>query len=115
KGGLFLNTFAVFGTLAAVLLIERVSRRKMAILPILVCTIALVVVALAANHPTWILIGFLVFAFAYAITAGMISVIPGEVLRPEISCSGTGFAAAMSRIGAAIGVFLMPMFVAAHG
>ncbi len=58
KGGLFLNTFAVFGTLAAVLLIERVSRRKMAILPILVCTIALVVVALAANHPTWILIGF---------------------------------------------------------
>ncbi|WP_162580247.1 MFS transporter, partial [Acinetobacter baumannii] len=53
KGGLFLNTFAVFGTLAAVLLIERVSRRKMAILPILVCTIALVVVALAANHPTW--------------------------------------------------------------
>lgn len=28
KGGLFLNTFAVFGTLAAVLLIERVSRRK---------------------------------------------------------------------------------------
>lgn len=115
KGGLFLNTFAVFGTLAAVLLIERVSRRKMAILPILVCTIALVVVALAANHPTWILIGFLVFAFANAITAGMISVIPGEVLRPEISCSGTGFAAAMSRIGAAIGVFLMPMFVAAHG
>ncbi|MFY0084644.1 MFS transporter, partial [Acinetobacter baumannii] len=75
KGGLFLNTFAVFGTLAAVLLIERVSRRKMAILPILVCTIALVVVALAANHPTWILIGFLVFAFANAITAGMISVI----------------------------------------
>ncbi len=48
---------------------------------------------------------FLVFAFANAITAGMISVIPGEVLRPEISCSGTGFAAAMSRIGAAIGVF----------
>lgn len=115
KGGLFLNTFAVFGTLAAVLLIEKVSRRKMAILPILICTIALVVVALAANHPTWILIGFLVFAFANAITAGMISVIPGEVLRPEISCSGTGFAAAMSRVGAAIGVFLMPMFVAAHG
>ncbi|WDZ52142.1 MFS transporter [Acinetobacter vivianii] len=115
KGGLFLNTFAVFGTLLAVVLIERVSRRKMAILPILICTVALAVVALAADHPTWILIGFLVFAFANAVTASMISVIPGEVLRPEISCSGTGFAAAMSRIGAAIGVFLMPMFIASHG
>ena len=58
----------------------------------------------SCKSPTWILIGFS-FAFANAITAGMISVIPGEVLRPEISCSGTGFAAAMSRIGAAIGVF----------
>ncbi len=115
KGGLFLNSFAVLGTLLAVVLIERVSRRKMAILPILICTIALAVVALAEDHPTLILIGFLIFAFANAITASMISVIPGEVLRPEISCSGTGFAAAMSRIGAAIGVFLMPMFVQTHG
>ena len=115
KGGLFLNIFAVFGAITTVLLIERISRRKMTIIPVVMCTLALAAVALAGNHSTLILIGFLVFAFSNAITASMISVIPGEVLRPEISCSGTGFGAAMSRIGAAIGVFLMPMFVANYG
>ncbi|HBY7915423.1 MFS transporter [Acinetobacter baumannii] len=114
-GGLFLNTFAVFGTIAAVILIERISRRNVALMPFVLSTIALVVVALSEDSPTLIIIGFLVYAFVSAAAAAVLSVIPGEVLRPEVSGLGTGFATAFSRVGAAIGVFWMPQLIAEHG
>lgn len=114
-GGLFLNTFAVFGTIAAVILIERISRRNVALMPFVLSTIALVVVALSEDSPTLIIIGFLVYAFVSAAAAAVLSVIPGEVLRPEVSGIGTGFATAFSRVGAAIGVFWMPQLIAEHG
>ncbi|QNX86606.1 MFS transporter [Acinetobacter seifertii] len=114
-GGLFLNMIAVFGAITAITLVERVSRRKMTIIPFLVCTIALIIVALAANHPTLIIINFLIYSFFSTMIACMISVIPSEILRPEVSSKGIGFAAAMSRVAAAIGVFLMPSFIASYG
>lgn len=114
-GGLFLNTFAVFGTIAAVILIERISRRNVAIMPFVLSTVALVVIALSDDSSTLIIVGFLVYAFVSAGAACVLSVIPSEVLRPEVSGMGTGFATAFSRIGAAIGVFLMPQLILEHG
>jgi putative MFS transporter len=84
-------------------------------MPFVLSTIALVVVALSEDSPTLIIIGFLVYAFVSAAAAAVLSVIPGEVLRPEVSGIGTGFATAFSRVGAAIGVFWMPQLIAEHG
>ena len=42
-------------------------------------------------------------------------VYPSEVLPTEIRGIGTGFAAAVSRVGAGIGIFLMPMSMEALG
>ncbi|MFI7825973.1 MFS transporter, partial [Acinetobacter baumannii] len=114
-GGLFLNTFAVLGTIAAVILIERISRRNVAIMPFVLSTIALLVIALSDDSSNLIIIGFLVYAFVSAGAACVLSVIPSEVLRPDASAMGTGFATAFSRIGAAIGVFLMPQLILEHG
>lgn len=114
-GGLLLNTVAIFGTIAAAFLVDHFSRRTMAIMPFLVSTIALSIVALFSTSPTLILISFLVYSFVNAINAGVLCILPGELIRPEISGLGTGFAAAVSRAGAAFGVFLMPVLISAYG
>src|SRR5690606_7530698 len=51
---------------------------------------------------------FLVFAFANAMYTALTGVYPGEVFPTEIRGLGTGFATAVSRIGAGIGTFLLP-------
>ena len=58
---------------------------------------------------------FLVFSFFNALYNAMTGVYPGEVLPTEIRGLGTGFAAAFSRIGAALGTFLMPWSMANLG
>ena len=45
----------------------------------------------------------------------MTNVYPGEVLPTEIRGIGTGFAAAVSRVGAGIGIFLLPMSMESLG
>lgn len=55
------------------------------------------------------LILFLVFSFFNAGYNTLTNVYPGEVLPTEIRGIGTGFAAAVSRVGAGIGIFLLPM------
>lgn len=111
SGGLALNIVAIFGTVAAAYLVGHFTRRTMAIMPFVISTVALAIVALSANSPTLILVGFLTYVFFNAVNAGVLCILPSELIRPEISALGTGFATAVSRIGAAFGVFLMPILI----
>ncbi len=52
---------------------------------------------------------FLVFSFFNAMYTTLTGVYPPEVLSTEIRGIGTGFATAVSRVGAGIGTFLMPI------
>jgi len=52
---------------------------------------------------------FLVFSFFDAMYTTLTGVYPPEVLSTEIRGIGTGFATAVSRVGAGIGTFLMPI------
>ena len=61
------------------------------------------------------LILFLVFSFFNAGYNTLTNVYPGEVLPTEIRGIGTGFAAAVSRVGAGIGIFLFPMSMESLG
>jgi len=58
---------------------------------------------------------FLVFSFLNAMNGVLTSVYPGEVFPTEVRGVGTGFAAAVSRLGAATGVFLLPIGIEALG
>jgi putative MFS transporter len=58
---------------------------------------------------------FSLFAFVIAAAADLESVYPAEIFPTEIRASGTGIAAAISRIGAAIGTFLLPTSVEQFG
>ena len=108
-GGLALNATAVFGTLTAAALIERVGRRKLAIPPFYISTVALLLVALFSHaSPTLIEVCFLTFSFVNAVSSTLIGVYPGEVFPTAIRGVGVGFATAFSRVGAAVGRFLLP-------
>jgi putative MFS transporter len=62
-----------------------------------------------------ILVLFSLFAFVIAAAADLESVYPAEIFPTEVRASGTGIAAAISRIGAAIGTFLLPTSVEQFG
>jgi putative MFS transporter len=61
------------------------------------------------------MLSFLVFSLVNAMTGTILAVYPGEVFTQNVSSLGTGFGAAMSRIAACIGTFLVPTIIAGHG
>lgn len=61
------------------------------------------------------LILFLIFSFVNAMYNALTGVYPREVIPTGIRGIGTGFAAAVSRVGAGIGIFLMPVWMEALG
>ncbi|GAB2741819.1 hypothetical protein GCM10027174_14150 [Salinifilum aidingensis] len=108
-GAIGVNGVAFAGVVVSTLLIERIGRRKLTIPQQWVCAVVLVVIGVwASAPPLLILTCFLVFAFANAMCTALTGVYPGEVLPTEIRGIGTGFATAVSRVGAGVGTFLFP-------
>ncbi len=109
-GGVGLSAVALAGVVITFLLIEKIGRRALTVPPQWLCAVVLAVIGLWAGAPAIIvLILFLVFSFFNAGYNTLTNVYPGEVLPTEIRGIGTGFAAAVSRVGAGIGTFLLPM------
>ncbi|WP_330336264.1 MFS transporter [Streptomyces sp. NBC_00557] len=59
--------------------------------------------------------GFLFFVFLNAASSVLTAVYPLEVFPTSLRATGVGFATAMSRVGAAIGTFLLPMGLDHYG
>jgi putative MFS transporter len=115
-GGLVLNGVAVLGTVVAVMFIEKVGRRMLAIPPFFISAIALLSVALFSHVSSeLILVCFFTFSFVNAISTTLTGVYPGEVFPTEIRGIGVGVATAISRIGAAMGTFLLPVIIDSRG
>ena len=109
-GGVGLSAVALAGVVITFLLIDRVGRRVLTVPTQWLCAVVLAVIGLWTGAPAFVvLILFLVFSFFNAGYNTLTNVYPSEVLPTEIRGIGTGFAAAVSRVGAGIGTFLMPM------
>ena len=109
-GGVGLSAVALAGVVVTFLLIEKVGRRALTVPPQWLCAVVLAIIGLWAGAPSIVvLILFLVFSFFNAGYNTLTNVYPGEVLPTEIRGIGTGFSAAVSRVGAGIGIFLLPM------
>jgi putative MFS transporter len=109
-GGVGLSAVALAGVVVTFLLIEKAGRRVLTVPPQWLCAAVLAVIGLWAGAPApVVLILFLVFSFFNAGYNTLTNVYPGEVLPTEIRGIGTGFAAAVSRVGAGIGIFLLPI------
>ncbi|APG89046.1 organic anion transporter family protein (plasmid) [Sinorhizobium americanum CCGM7] len=108
-GGVGLSAVALAGVVVTVLLIDKVGRRVLTVQPQWLATVLLAIIGLWADAPPVVVLAlFLAFSFVNAGYNVLTSIYPGEVFPTEIRGIGTGFAAAVSRVGAGLGTFLLP-------
>ncbi|KOV56257.1 major facilitator transporter [Streptomyces sp. MMG1121] len=106
---------AVAGVTAGCLVVDRIGRRRLLIPPFWITAGALAVVAAWPKSTPVIVGGFLFFIFLNAASSALTAVYPLEVFPTSLRATGVGFATAMSRVGAAIGTFLLPMGLDRYG
>jgi MFS transporter, putative metabolite transport protein len=107
---------AVAGVGITCALIDKAGRRVFTVPPQWIITVVFLIVGLWSGAPPAVVLGlFLVFSFLNAMNGALTSIYPGEVFPTEVRCLGTGFAAAVSRIGAGLGTFLLPITIEKFG
>jgi MFS transporter, putative metabolite transport protein len=115
-GGVGLSMVAVAGVGITCALIDKAGRRVFTVPPQWIITVVFLIVGLWSGAPPAVVLGlFLVFSFLNAMNGALTSIYPGEVFPTEVRCLGTGFAAAVSRIGAGLGTFLLPITIEKFG
>lgn len=117
-GALIGTCVALVGAAVGWFLIDRVGRRLILIVPMFATFVFLTLVAL--NKVLNLSIGvtvtaFFGYLFFYGIMSILCGVYPLEVFPTSVRTSGMGFAAAMSRVGAATGTFLLPIVLTNFG
>jgi MFS transporter, putative metabolite transport protein len=116
SGEVLLNLFLLAGAIVGVVIMNMVARRWFVIWSFAVLAAVGAVLGVWPNAPVpVILICFSIFAFVISAAADLESVYPSEIFPTEVRASGVGIAAAISRVGAAIGTFLLPTSVAQLG
>jgi len=115
-GEVLYNLLLALGAVAGLLVMDLLPRRRFVIVTFAVVCIALVVLGLAPSGPlALVLPTFLVLAFVISAAACLESVYPAEVFPTEVRASGVGLAAAISRAGAALSTFVLPLVLDASG
>ncbi len=110
-GEIMLYVFLLLGCLVGVSLINRLGRRKLLIYTFIGQVIPLLTLGIWPDSHSVVLIVlcFGIFAFFHAAGSTLQMLYPSEIFPTEIRATGVGFAAGMSRLGAAIGTFLLPI------
>src|SRR5699024_8423128 len=109
-GEIMMYLVLLIGSAAGALLVNRVGRRNMLIVPFAVTGVALLILGLWPTAPAPIVIlCFLTFAIFNSGSNVLQMLYPSEIFPTGIRASGVGFAAAMSRVGSAVGTFLLPI------
>jgi putative MFS transporter len=110
SGGLILNLFQLAGGVVGVVVMNRLARRGFVLWSFVVLAVSLLPLAVSAQPSAAVVIAaFAVFAFTVSAAGNLETVYPSELFPTELRATGVGFAASMSRVGAAIGTFLLPL------
>jgi putative MFS transporter len=110
------NSVAALGALIGTLVIDKTGRRPMLIVCFWVMIITLTVIGGWSGAPGIIIvICFALFSFFNAGGGILCGIYPAEILPSQLRATGTGVAAAFSRLGAAGGTFLLPIGIAHLG
>jgi putative MFS transporter len=104
--------FAV-GSFASMWLVERSGRRALCIAGFAVAVGAFAL--LLTGKPAVILVCFIAYAIGAGAASGLELIYPAELFPTAIRATATGFAAAVSRIGAFAGTFALPLLLARYG
>lgn len=109
-GTLVMNLFQLVGAVVGVLVMNKLSRRGFLIDSFAIMAAALLILGFWHNPPLITLaICFIVYVFVTSAAGNIETVYPPELFPTEIRASGVGIASAISRVGAALGTFLLPI------
>ena len=115
-GGVGLSALAAAGVVTTVLLIDKLGRRILTVPGQWLCAGILLVIGIWADAPAILVLAlFLAFSFFNAGYTTLTQVYPAEVFPAPLRGIGMGFAAAFSRIGAALGTFALPWAISNIG
>lgn len=113
---LVVNLFLLLGGVVGVVAIDRMRRRTYGILSFTLLTASTAGIGVWAGAPTWyILVCFAFFALVSSALSSLDIVYPTELFPTEVRSTAMGIGVAASRIGAAIGTFLLPLGMATMG
>ncbi|MFD1414963.1 MFS transporter [Oceanobacillus jeddahense] len=115
-GSVVTSIFFLIGTIIAVFMINKIGRRHILIWPFLITGIVLVALGLNPTAPLIIIVSlFAVFAIFNGGSSVLQYVYPNELFPTEVRATAVGFGTAMSRVGAAVGTFLLPISMSGIG
>lgn len=112
-GSVAITAAFAIGAFAAMPLVEKLGRRPLCIIGFAVAAVAFGV--LPFGSAAVVVIAFLAYAVGMGAATVLELVYPAELFPTSIRASATGFAAAVSRVGAFIGTFLLPIGLARFG
>lgn len=110
------TVLALLGVVLGWLLVERVGRRNLLIVPLWISAVALLAIGFDAVLPKAVIALFLfTYLFAYGVSSTLCGVYPEEVFPTALRTTGVGLASSASRVGAAVGTFLLPVVLERWG
>ncbi|MGC2129632.1 MAG: MFS transporter [Candidatus Aquilonibacter sp.] len=112
-GSVAITLAFLVGSIASLPLVERWGRRPLCIAGFAIATVAF---ALLLSGKTAIVVAaFVAYAIGIGAAAGLELTYPTELFPTSIRATATGVAAGVSRIGAFIGTFALPLVLARYG
>ncbi|MBV9232883.1 MAG: MFS transporter [Candidatus Eremiobacteraeota bacterium] len=112
-GSLAITAAFLIGSIVSLPLVERWGRRPLCIAGFAIGTASFAL--LLAGNPQLVIVAFVAYAIGIGAAAGLELTYPVELFPTAIRASATGFAAAVSRIGAALGTFALPLVLDRYG
>jgi MFS transporter, putative metabolite transport protein len=91
-------------------LVNMIGRRRLLIGTFVISAAPLALIGVLPVSPAWLVIlAFIVYTISEAAGSGLQFVYPNELFPTSVRGTAVGFACAMSRLGAAVSTFLMPL------
>lgn len=109
SGGIGMSALAAAGVITTVLLVDKLGRRVLTVPTQWLCAVFLLIIGVWAGAPVIVVMAlFFAFSFFNAGYNTLTSIYPAELFPSELRGVGKGFAAAVSRVGAALATFALP-------
>lgn len=119
EGAAFLDIFLVVGFIIAILLVERWGRMRLQLLGFAGTTVGLAILAtasLGSGSMPFVFLGFALFNLLVNVGPNSTTfLVAAEVFPTELRATGAGLAASAAKMGAVVGIILLPILTESIG